>query len=46
MERIKIQYVNKYERKEGMGSLAFIALTTFGFLVAGGALCALLWVIQ
>lgn len=45
MERIEVQYVNEYKRKEGMGGLAFIALTTFGFLVAVGALCSVLWVI-
>lgn len=45
MERIKVQYVNEYKRKEGMGGLAFIALTTFGFFVAVGALCSVLWVI-
>lgn len=44
MERIEVQYVNEYGRKESMGGLAFIALTTFGFLVAVGALCAFLWV--
>ena len=46
MERIEVQYINEYERKEGMGGLTFIALTTFGFLVAVGALCTLLWVIR
>lgn len=46
MERIEVQYVNEYGRKESMGGLAFIALTTFGFLVAVGALCTLLWVIR
>lgn len=45
MERIEVQYVNEYKRKEGMGGLAFITLTTLGFLVAVGALCSVLWVI-
>lgn len=46
MERIEVQYVNEYGRKESMGGLAFIALTTLGFLVAVGALCAFLWVMR
>lgn len=46
MERIEVQYVNEYRRKESIGGLAFIALTTFGFLVMVGALCILLWVIR
>lgn len=46
MERIEVQYVNEYGRKESVGGLAFIALTTFGFLAAVGALCTLLWVIR
>lgn len=45
MERIEVQYVNEYRKKEGMGDLAFIALTILGFLVAVGALCSVLWVI-
>lgn len=45
MERIEVQYVNEYRRKEGIGGLAFIVLTIFGFLVAVGALCSVLWVI-
>ena len=45
MERIEVQYVNEYRKKEGMGGLAFIALITLGFLVAVGALCSVLWVI-
>lgn len=45
MERIEVQYVNEYGRKESIGGFAFIALTTLGFLVAVGALCSVLWVI-
>lgn len=44
MERIEVQYVNEYRKKESMGGLAFVALTSLGFLVAVGALCAFLWV--
>lgn len=46
MERIKIQYVNEYRKKESMSGLAFIALTSLGFLVAVGALCVFLWVVR
>lgn len=46
MERIEVQYVNEYRKKESMGGLAFVALTSLGFLVAVGALCAFLWVMR
>lgn len=46
MERIEVQYVNEYRKKEGMGGLAFVALTSLGFLVAVGVLCAFLWVMR
>lgn len=46
MERIKIQYVSEYRKKEGIGGLAFVALVSLGFLVAVGALCTFLWVIR
>lgn len=46
MERIEVQYVNEYKKKESMGGLGFIALTTLGFLIAVGALCAFLWVMR
>ena len=44
MERIEVQYVNEYKRKEDMGGLAFVVLTSLGFLIAVGAMCAFLWV--
>jgi len=46
MERIEVQYVNEYRKKESVGGLAFVVLTSLGFLVAVGALCTLLWVIR
>lgn len=46
MERIEVQYINEYRKKEGVSGLAFIALTSLGFLVAVGALCTFLWVIR
>lgn len=45
MEKIENQYVNEYRKKEGIGSLAFVALVSLGFICAVGALCAFLWVI-
>lgn len=44
MERIEIQYINEYRKKEVVSGLGFVALTSLGFLIAVGALCAFLWV--
>lgn len=46
MEKIEIQYVNKYRKKESMDSLIFIALVSLSFICAVGALCTFLWVIR
>lgn len=46
MERIEIQYVNEYRRKEGIGGVAFVALVSLGFISAVGALCTFLWVMR
>ena len=46
MERIKIQYVNEYKKKEGIGGIAFVALVNLGFICAVCALCTFLWVIR
>ena len=46
MERIEVQYVNEHRKKEGVSGLSFVALTSLGFLIAVGALCAFLWVIR
>ena len=41
MEKIKIQYVNEYRKKEDSG-LVFIALVSLGFICAIGAMCIFL----
>lgn len=46
MERIEIQYVNDYRKKQGMSGLAFMLVTCLGFLCAVGALCGFLWVFR
>lgn len=43
MEKIKIQYVNEYRKKED-SSLVFIALVNLGFICAIGAMCIFLLV--
>ena len=46
MERIEVQYINEYRKKEDTGGLTFLALVSLGFICAVGALCAFLWVIR